>query len=222
MHKVCFEKYPCVLLCEHPDWLMDERHVNIIHNIVMENNFKTIVEIGTYIGYSTCALLAALDKGKQFNLHLVETNKEVIDKHLSKVTGLCTNKGAIKIHNSKSNFFWSSACPKDIDLVIIDADHKISGASTDLFYTLKNNIPNIISHDSNAWVNKEWGKYCYGSKIIADILKSHKDFKVLEDKESRVGERTFRGLVYATKEDREFHKADKIFYDSCIGTKELC
>ena len=215
MHKVCFEKYPCVSFCEHPDWLMDERHVNIIHNIVMENNFKTIVEIGPYVGYSTCALLAALDKGKQFNLHLVESWEDVIDTNLSKAVGLCANKGAIKIHSLKSDVFWSSACPKDIDLVIIDADHDIPYASTDLFYTLKNNIPNIISHDSNAWVNKEWGKYCYGSKIIADILKSHKDFKFLEDKESRVGERTYRGLLYATKEEIAFQRADKIFKDLC-------
>jgi hypothetical protein len=217
MHKVCFEKYPCVLLCEHPDWIMDERHVNIIHNIVMENNFKTIVEIGVYAGYSTCALLAALDKGKQFNLHLVEPwqYRPEETSNLDEAIGWCTNKETIKIHNVDSDTFWSHACPKDIDLVIIDGDHSIPGASTDLFHVFKNDIPNIISHDSNPPLFLEWGNNCYGSKIIADILKSHKDFNFLEDKESRVGERTYRGLLYATKEEVGFQRADKIFKELC-------
>ena len=217
MHKVCFEKYPCVLSCEHSDWIMDERHVNIIHNIVMDNNFKTIVEIGSYMGYSTCALLAALDKGKQFNLHLVEPwqYRPEETSNLDEAIDWCTNKESIKIHNLQSDAFWSSACPKDIDLVMIDGDHHIPSASTDFFHVLKNNIPNIISHDSNPPLKrlataKEWG-----SKIIADILKSHKDFKFLEDKESRAGERTYRGLLYATKEEIAFQRADKIFKDLC-------
>lgn len=196
---------------------MDERHVNIIHNIVMENNFKTIVEIGSYMGYSTCALLAALDKGKQFNLHLVEPwqYRPEETSNLDEAIDWCTNKGVIKIHNLESDVFWSIACPEDIDLVIIDGDHQIPGASTDLFHALKNDIPNIISHDSNPPLDKEWGKSCYGSKIIADILKSHKDFKSLEDKESRAGERTYRGLLYATKKDVGFQRADKIFKELC-------
>tara|TARA_R110000751_G_scaffold57571_1_gene122064 strand:+ start:321 stop:911 length:591 start_codon:yes stop_codon:yes gene_type:complete len=196
---------------------MDERHVNIIHNIVMDNNFKTIVEIGSYMGYSTCALLAALDKGKQFNLHLVEPwqYRPEETSNLDEAIDWCTNKEAIKIHNLQSDAFWSSACPKDIDLVIIDGDHHIPNAATDFFHALKNDIPNIISHDSNPPLDKEWGKSCYGSKIIADILKSHKDFKSLEDKESRAGERTYRGLLYATKKDVEFQRAERIFDELC-------
>ena len=217
MHKVCFEKYPCVLLCEHSDWIMDERHVNIIHNIVMENNFKTIVEIGVYVGYSTCALLSALDKGKKFDLHLVEPYQFRPEEtsNLDETISYCANKEAVNVHNLESDIFWSEACPSDIDLIIIDGDHRIPGASTDFFYTLKNDVPNIISHDSNPPPEKEWAKYCDGSKIIADILKSHKDFKFLEDKESRAGERTYRGLLYATKEEIAFQRADKIFKDLC-------
>ena len=188
-------------------WLMDKRHISIIHNIIMCNSFKRILQIGIYTGFSSSATFTALDKGKNFDLHLVDLNP---DDSVEKLIEACDKPDNITVHSMLSSKFWPSL-NKEIDLVIIDGGHTIPDSSIDLFYSLENNIQNIISHDSNAWVNQEWGHTCIGSKQIAKILQNDRRFHCLEDKKDRPNESTYRGLVYATMKQQLFDKAKPIF-----------
>ena len=173
----------------------------------MRNSFKRILQIGIYTGFSSSATFTALDKGKNFDLHLVDLRPQ---ESVEKLVRACDKPDNISVHSMFSSKFWPTL-NKKIDLVIIDGCHEIPAASTDLFYSLENNIQNIISHDSNAWVNQEWGHACIGSKQIAEILQNDRRFHCLEDKKDRPNESTYRGLVYATMKQHLFDKAKPIF-----------
>ena len=208
IEEVNFEKYSeSYQAAEHKFWLMDKRHISIIHNIIMCNSFKRILQIGIYTGFSSSATFTALDKGKNFDLHLVDLNPE---ESVQKLIEACDKPDNISVHSMLSSKFWPSLSKK-IDLVIIDGGHTIPDSSIDLFYSLENSIQNIISHDSNAWVNPEWGHTCIGSKQIAKILQNDRRFHYLEDKKDRPNESTYRGLVYATMKQQLFDKAKPIF-----------
>ena len=225
IEQVDFEKYAhSYEEAQKKIWLMDKRHISIIHNIIMGNNFKRIVQVGVYTGFSSNAAFTALDKGKDFELHLVDSNcwnnvvevvsgetySEDIDGIISRCINLCSSSEKIFYHNMTSEEFLKKN-NEPIDLLIIDADHDIPNASTDFFYAIENNVENIISHDSNSWINTEWGHYCLGSKQIAKILQNDRRFYCLEDKEDRPNESTFRGLIYATMKQELFEAAEPIF-----------
>tara|TARA_R110002020_G_scaffold3005_7_gene13918 strand:+ start:93 stop:734 length:642 start_codon:yes stop_codon:yes gene_type:complete len=208
IEQVDFDKYSeSYEAAQSKSWLMDKRHISIIHNIIMCNSFKRILQIGIYTGFSSSATFTALDKGKNFDLHLVDVEPQ---HSVEKLIEACDKPDNISVHSMLSSKFWPSLSKK-IDLVIIDGGHTIPDTSIDLFYSLENNIQNIISHDSNAWVNPEWGDMCIGSKQIARILQNDRRFHCLEDKKNRPNESTYRGLVYATMKEELFEKAKPIF-----------
>ena len=64
INKTLIEKYEFTLDCDHPDWLTDKRHVEIIYEFLMANDFKRVAEIGSYSGFSTAAFIEALNQGK--------------------------------------------------------------------------------------------------------------------------------------------------------------
>ena len=200
MYDIDLGRYSFSKNCDNPSWLMDERHVRIIHNIIMENDFKTVAEIGCYTGYSTIAIVEAINKGKDFTAHLIDWN---ITKQLSTLLSMCAHPSKIKFHQEISQQILPSL--KKIDLIIIDGDHTINGAGYDLFFALENEIPNIVAHDTNAQPN------CRGSELIGMVYKNHKDFMCLEDKLFRENENTERGLLFATSSINSYERAKKIY-----------
>ena len=69
-----FERYNFTLDCDHPEWLTDKRHIEVIYEFIMANDFNRVAEIGSYSGASTAAFIEALNQGKDFNLHIAEIN----------------------------------------------------------------------------------------------------------------------------------------------------
>ena len=55
-----FDRYEFTLDCDHPDWLTDIRHVKVIYEFLMANDFTRVAEIGSYSGVSTAAFIEAL------------------------------------------------------------------------------------------------------------------------------------------------------------------
>ena len=64
-----FSKYEFTLDCDHPDWITDKRHVEIIFQFLMQTDLQRVAELGSYTGFSTAAFIEALNLGKNFKLH---------------------------------------------------------------------------------------------------------------------------------------------------------
>ena len=214
MHELNLDKYSFTnkYYCDFPEWLMDERHVKIIHNLVMECNFKCVVEIGCYSGFSTVALIESLNKGKLFDVHLIEPYPT---QKLLSALSMCKNRERILLHEKQARQALKEDRAEDfvseIDLIIIDGDHSLGGAGANLLFCLRNNVPNIIAHDTNKDKLDKQKHPCWGAELIGHALRNHKDYMCAEDLKTRPNESTDRGLLFATVDKNNHSIARKIF-----------
>mgnify|MGYP003983111963 CR=1 FL=1 len=205
-----FGKYDFTLECDHPTWVMDKRHVEVIYEFLMRNDFNRVCEIGSYTGYSTIAFIEALNHGKDFRFHISEPNPT---RQLRALISLCTKPDNILLHTQQGVDVlekWT-----DFDFVMVDGNHNIEGAGLELLMILRHDIPNIIAHDTNIHKIDEMNHPCLGSELIGRTLWSHVDYKCIEDKKQREGEKTDRGLFFATINEDTYQIAQEIFKDKC-------
>lgn len=205
-----FEKYEFTLDCDHTDWLTDKRHVEIIYEFLMANDFKRVAEIGSYSGFSTAAFIEALNQGKDFKFHISELAPT---RQLKALISLCKKPDNIILHVQTGEEvleYW-----RDFDFVFIDGDHDVKGAGAELLMILRYGIPNLMAHDSNIYKIDKIYHPCKGAELIARTMKSHKDYYWLEDKEERQGELTDRGLFFATMDENKYNVAKEIFLELC-------
>ena len=90
-----FERYNFTLDCDHPEWLTDKRHIEVIYEFIMANDFNRVAEIGSYSGASTAAFIEALNQGKDFNLHIAEINPT---RQLRALISTCKKPDNIILH----------------------------------------------------------------------------------------------------------------------------
>lgn len=205
-----FEKYEFTLDCDHPDWLTDKRHVEIIYEFLMANDFKRVAEIGSYSGFSTAAFIEALNQGKDFKFHISEI---VPTRQLKALISLCKKPDNVILHVQTGEElleYW-----RDFDFVFIDGNHDIEAAGAELLMALRYEIPNLMAHDTNIYKIDKIYHPCKGSELIGRVFKSHKDYHYIEDKEEREGELTDRGFMLATKSKEGYETAKKIFEELC-------
>ena len=71
-----------------------------------------------------------------------------------------------------------------------------------------------MAHDTNL-MNLTEQSEAEGSKLIAEVLSSHRDYFSIEDKEEREGEQTDRGFFFASTEKENYEIAKNIFEELC-------
>ena len=206
-----FARYEFTLNCDHPNWVMDKRHVEVIYEFLMRNDFNRVCEIGSYTGYSTIAFIEALNHGKDFKFHISEPNPT---RQLRALISLCAKPDNITFTCSQQGVDvlekWT-----DFDFVMVDGNHNIEGAGLELLMILRNGIPNVIAHDTNVSKRDAMNHPCLGSELLGRTLWSHVDYKCIEDKKQREGEKTDRGLFFATINEDTYQIAQEIFKDKC-------
>ena len=191
------------------EWLTDTRHVRIIHEFLMSNDFSDVMEIGSYTGLSTSAFIEALNKGKDFTLHISEPN---ITSELLALIGMC-NKPEKIIINTDDGYSMLKKRP-EAEFVFIDGDHSIQGAGIETLQLLRNKTPNIMAHDINL---EQCQMACSGkgSELMGRVFASHRDYYYIEDKKKRDGERTERGFMFATTSKENYNIGTRIFKQIC-------
>jgi hypothetical protein len=203
-----FTRYEFTLDCDHPDWIADKRHVEIIHQILIRNDFKRVAELGSYTGFSTAAFIEALNQGKDFKLHIIDPCPT---KQLRTLISMCKKPQNVILHTQKGEDVLAKW--RDFDFVFVDADHSIKGAGADLLMLLRNETPNIMAHDTNLFnIGNNQGE---GSDLIGRVLSSHKDYMCIEDKKQRPNELTDRGLFFASREKEKHKIAEEVFKELC-------
>ncbi len=204
-----FTKYEFTLDCDHPDWITDKRHVEIIFEFLMQTDLQRVAELGSYTGFSTAAFIEALNQGKNFKLHLSEISPT---KQLRNLISMCDKPDNVVFHEQAGRDVLQKW--RDFDLVFVDANHSIEGAGGELLMMLRNNTQNIMAHDTNL-MNLAEQSEAEGSELIAKVLSSHRDYFSIEDKKERKGERTDRGFFFASREQENYDIAKNIFEELC-------
>ena len=204
-----FTKYEFTLDCDHPDWITDKRHVEIIFQFLMQTDLQRVAELGSYTGFSTAAFIEALNQGKNFKLHLSEISPT---KQLRNLISMCDKPDNVVFHEQAGRDVLQKW--RDFDLVFVDANHSIEGAGGELLMMLRNNTQNIMAHDTNL-MNLAEQSEAEGSELIAKVLSSHRDYFSIEDKKEREGERTDRGFFFASTEKENYEIAKNIFEELC-------
>lgn len=205
-----FARYEFTLSCDHPSWVMDKRHVEVIYEFLMRNDFSRTCEIGSYTGYSTIAFIEALNHGKDFKFHISEPNPT---HQLRALISLCTKPDNVILHTQQGVDVlekWTN-----FDFVMVDGNHNIEGAGLELLMILRNGTPNVIAHDTNVSKRDAMNHPCLGSELLGRTLWSHVDYKCIEDKKQREGEKTDRGLLFATINEDTYQIGQEIFKDKC-------
>ena len=205
-----FTRYEFALECDHPHWITDKRHIEIIYEFLMRNDFKRVAEIGSYTGYSTAAFIEALNNGKDFKLHIAEPTPT---KQLRALISMCKKPDNVILHVQVGKDVLNNW--NDFDLVFIDGNHAIVGAAAELLMTLRHKTPNIMAHDTNLYAIEDKDEYCMGSELIGRALWSHEDYYCVEDKEKRNGEKTDRGFLLACREEDKYKIGKDIFRELC-------
>jgi len=171
---------------------MDELHIQMLHSsvLMLGRSGLVAVEIGSYRGASTSALIEAVNIGVVEHLHIIEIKPT---ETLRQIMALCLYPDRITLHTCNS---WETPITK-ADVVFIDGHHGWP-ALADVLVSLRWGASVISMHDTR---NYSYGiRGCYGSGIGADNLKVMPDRVWFEDFATRAGTRTHRGFgVSVTK-----------------------
>ena len=173
---------------------MDERHIYALHTAACSDwqGSRIAVEIGSWKGRSTTALIEALNNGRLDHLHIIEIRPT---PELHQVITCANDPSKVTLHTVSS---WDAKI-KNADFVFIDGDHKWA-AAFDTLRAITWGAKVICMHDTQA--HPRCGG-CWGSAIVGQLMKDDKDWSWEEDCEDRPNEKTFRGFFVARKNDPE-------------------
>ncbi len=211
MCAVCLEKPPyeftgayqnCYV---HRPSAMDERHVYIVHEILSSYPFKNVLELGSYWGASSTAFVEAINKGREMIATFCDT---LPTPGLWDVVGNCKHPEQVRVTKDLSWQVLES--DEKYDFVLVDAGHDLKSVQAELQRLLIRKPLCVMAHDTNA-TEAGYAK-CEGAAMLKAVFESIGDYQCcIEDCEKREGERTERGLFFATMSYHLYEKAQKIF-----------
>lgn len=205
--------------CRDSEWAMDGRHVMILFNLLMSYPFNKVLEIGSHYGCSTTAFVEALKYGCQFEVHLCDISIR------NSIKNLCKNyflENKIKYHEMRSIKYLLGA--PIFDFVLLDGSHISEDVEDEFEYLSMKNTQTYLLHDTNTQLLPESSltPWYDGPLFLMNKLKASPDWLWLEDKHDREGEKTVRGLFFATRNIYLFNYATRIFdYWSKISSNDL-
>lgn len=162
---------------------MDERHVRMIHSVLVTEQPASVVNIGVANGFSSVATIEAIRSGYTAMGFFVDTALRECFKKL--IPSIDDSRFRLCEQNSK-DFTGVAEC------WVIDGDHR-DGAITDYENARKSLATIIIAHDTcETWVpDHQQGAIEIGRRMKKDAV------CYFEDWQDRPGELTKRGLTIA-------------------------
>lgn len=183
---------------------MDKRHVFLLHEILLAWPFKWVVELGSFAGASSTAFVEAINRGASLTATFSEVS---IQDSLVDVLKNCKDMSRIRLTRMPSWMVLDTDEP--FDFVFVDAAHDMDTVSLEVKKLLRRRPLCVMAHDTSSTDNGH--SKCEGAKFLADTFRSQSDYLCLEDNRRRAGERTERGLFFATKDKGLFEIAKGIY-----------
>jgi hypothetical protein len=174
---------------------MDEMHIQLLFlaatlETTREKSKRVAVEIGSYRGASTAALIEALNQGYFGHLHVIEIKPT---ETLRKILAMAKDSSRVTLHTQASWDLDITAA----DFVFIDGDHKWP-AVADTLRAITWGAEVIAMHDSESWpqIPGTWG-----AKLAAKCLREMPARTVFEDCQLRGGMQTQRGFIVSASSE---------------------
>jgi predicted O-methyltransferase YrrM len=180
---------------------IDHRHWKMLMELTVACRAQRVLEIGSWRGCSTSAFVSLLQSGDI-------TQLDVCDIQIQpEVRQMCQGTCA-RLHERESLGLlqdWSGPWP---DLVFVDGDHRTDCVRAELDLLQNGRIPSLIAHDTGYLTTDEYGP---NARLYKARLQAHPHWLVLEDNFWRKGERTNRGLLFATTQLGALVAAKSVF-----------
>lgn len=170
----------------NPPWCMDWRHVRMINAALAAILPARVVEIGTYQGASTSAIIEAMEQHPEIEHASLIDYQPIFDLKLAgdlypeRLSMINSNSADVRDLTAE---FW-----------ILDGDHD-EHAFGDLVRALQGGARTIVVHDINTHTLGVPGHK--GSWAVWNHLLAKSDWVCFWDKEGRADERTSRGIGFA-------------------------
>lgn len=187
------------------EWSIDYRHACIIFGLLCLDKYEHVVEIGALHGAITCVVRAAHSGPFTVIEPYIQKELEELD---------------VEIVQASSEIVLPYL---RYDFIIVDGNHSKEQVAKETAILLSHRPRVIVAHDTSANIAKYGG--CVGPPYLKHTLQS-KDYFILEDNLDRPGEKTDRGIIFATWDVKLFEKArsvfNRYFLPKLVDTKLLC
>lgn len=185
---------------------MDERHVYLLHELLLAGGFKNALEIGCYHGASTTAFLEAAHKNPDLTVSLCDV---CIGEEILPVIQHRYDENRVRVLEMLS-LAALKAYP-DFDAVLVDGSHDIASVAVELSYLMINKPRVIFAHDTSA--TDHGYEAAEGAKLLRYALSIHPEYGqfTYEDDYRRDGEETHRGFFMATTDPKFYPRAVELF-----------
>jgi hypothetical protein len=185
-----------------PDPAADVRHVFIIHEILKSWPFKSALEIGSFLGATATAFIEAIGSGEGLGAGGGATFCDVsVSDSLLDVVRSCKQPKTWQVTPQPSWAVLDSEIP--FDFIFVDGAHDVDTVGLELKRLMRRRPLCVMAHDTNA-TDAGYSK-CEGAKLLRDTFAADPGYRILEDVAKRPGERTERGLFFATT-DADLHR----------------
>lgn len=196
-----------------PQMCMDKRHVYVIHEILKSYEFKSAIELGSFMGASSTAFIEAINGGSKMRAEFCDIE---VRPSLDAVVSSCIHQDQVKIVKGKS---WDvlSDRSREYDLIVVDANHDYESVARELDHLLDRLPLCIIAHDTSA--TKSGYRNAEGAAFLAKVLtqRAYREcgYREFRDDKIRAGEETNRGLSVFCNHNSLSFQIKKAFKKNC-------
>jgi predicted O-methyltransferase YrrM len=186
------------------DMAMDERHVYLLHSILLGWPFKNALELGSFRGASSTAFIEAINGGSEMIATFCDAAPT---ESLWSVVRNCEQPGRVRVTADLSWHVLES--PETFDFVLVDANHDLESVTQELERLLVRKPLCVMAHDTNA--TRMGYPKAEGAHHLKRTFQQHDDYYCIEDAARREGEQTERGLFLATTDPALFRMAVEVY-----------
>lgn len=181
---------------------IDTRHRNWLRDVLLSGCFRRVLEIGSFCGYSTLAFIDALKAQKVEQVHLCDIRLR--PQLAERIAGT-----GVVFHSSFSRDLL--AADGDWDLVFVDGNHSAATVKEETELLLRHRVPTIVAHDTQS---HPYYAGCDGPQHLK-LAVQRAGYFVIEDSLMRDGERTHRGMLFASTDMKAYEIARQHFVTHC-------
>ena len=132
-------------------WQIGETTGAFLRDLIIENSYTNILEVGTSSGYSATWLLEGLQNQGESFLTCIESHKERHELATQNLTSVCPDNVSLNVVLSHAPECFQSGLNLKYDLVFIDATKRQTIEIFELLYSNLNQggsivVDNVLSH----------------------------------------------------------------------------
>lgn len=150
------------------------RHVEIIKGLIHWIRPQTVVEVGAYMGFTTCHIAKALQEIGVGELVVID-DFSLHDNHAGNIHNALHHTGVadVPVYIVKGNSHDPSIWPATVNLAVIDGDHSLEGAMMDFRFAMERGAIAIVLHDAVSW---------WGPRELTDLIRNGElgDWDIIE------------------------------------------